>query len=156
MIVDLHTILACRIDEAITHVKTPRLLEFVAAPLVRFDPVHPPAFPTEWSDGEHVVALRLFGAIPFGTQSIVISMAPTTHGFTIRDAGHSALISRWDHVITITPHESGCHYRDHVDIRAGVLTPLVWLFAQLFYRHRQRRWRALVAQEFNYGYGAAP
>jgi len=24
----------------------------------------------------------------------------------------------------------------------------VWAFAQLFYRHRQRRWRALVASDF--------
>ena len=151
MIVDIHTILACRLDEAVTHVKTPRLLEFVAAPMVRFVPVTPHAFPDTWSEGEYVAALRLFGIIPFGAQSIVISMARTTDGFTVRDAGYGALISRWDHVITITPHEDGCHYRDRVDVRAGVMTPFVWLFAQLFYRHRQRRWRALVARKFNYG-----
>jgi hypothetical protein len=151
MIVDINTILECSIDEAVTQVKTPRLLEFVAAPVVRFVPVSPPVFPREWSAGEYSVALRLFGAVPIGRQVIVISMPPTETGFTVRDAGHSALINTWDHLINIRPHERGCHYRDRVEVRAGVLTPVVWLFAQLFYRHRQRRWRALVARNFDYG-----
>ena len=150
MIVDISTILECSIDEAVAHVKTPRLLEFVAAPVVRFDPVSPPVFPEVWSAGEYSVALRLFGVVPFGKQAIVISVPPTETGFAIRDAGHSALINTWDHLITITPHGSGCHYRDRVDVQAGLLTPFIWLFAQLFYRHRQRRWRALVARKFDY------
>jgi hypothetical protein len=151
MIVDIGTILDCSIDEAVTHVKTPRLLEFVAAPLVRFVPVSPRVFPAVWSTGEYLVSLRLLGVVPFVKQAIVISMPATETGFTVRDAGHSALINTWDHLIPITPHGSGCHYRDRVDIRAGVLTPFIWLFAQLFYRHRQRRWRALVAKNFDYG-----
>jgi hypothetical protein len=38
-------------------------------------------------------------------------------------------------------------------VSAGVLTPVVWLFAVLFYRHRhrQRRWRELAQSGFNYG-----
>jgi hypothetical protein len=150
MIVDISTILECTIDEAVTHVKTPRLLEFVAAPLVRFVPVSPPVFPDLWSAGEYSVALRLFGVVPFGKQAIVISMPPTETGFTVRDAGHSALINTWDHFIIITPHGYRCHYRDRVEVRAGLLTPFIWLFAQFFYRHRQRRWRALVAKNFDY------
>ena len=151
MIVDISTILGCSIDEAVAHVKTPQLLAFVAAPLVRFVPVSPPVFPEVWSAGEYSVALRLFGVVPFGKQAIVISVPPTETGFTVRDAGHSTLINTWDHLITITPHGSGCHYRDRVEVHAGVLTPFVWLFAQMFYRHRQRRWRALVARHFDYG-----
>jgi len=151
MIVDISTILECNIDEAVTRVKTPQLLEFVAAPLVRFVPVSPPAFPKVWSAGEYSVALRLFGVVPLGKQSIVISLPPTKTGFAVHDAGHSALINTWDHLITITPHGSACHYRDRVEVRAGLLTPFVWLFAQLFYWHRQRRWRALVARNFDFG-----
>jgi hypothetical protein len=150
MIVDISMILECGIDEAVPHVKTPRLLEFVAAPLIRFVPVNPPVFPEVWSVGEYSVALRLFGVVPFGKQAIVISMPSTETGFTVHDAGHSALINTWDHLITITPHGSGCHYRDRVEVRAGVLTPFVWLFAQMFCRHRQRRWWVLVARNFAY------
>jgi len=38
-----------------------------------------------------------------------------------------------------------------VTIKAGVLTPFVWLFARLFYAHRQRRWATLAAKGFNSG-----
>jgi hypothetical protein len=150
MIVDVSTTLACSLDEAIAHVRTPRLLQFVASPLVRFVPVEPSEFPDVWGEGRYTVALRLFGVIPFGEQAIVISMPPTDTGFCVRDAGHGALISTWDHLITITPQGTGCHYRDRVHVRAGVLTPVVWLFAQWFYRHRQRRWRVLCASGFDY------
>jgi hypothetical protein len=150
MIVDISTMLTCSIDEAVSHLKTPRLLEFVASPLVRFVPARPPVFPEVWSAGEYSAALRLFGVVPFGKQAIVISMPPTETGFSMRDAGYSALITTWDHLITITPQGNGCRYRDRVDVRAGMLTPFVWLFAQLFYRHRQRRWRAIVARNFAY------
>jgi len=38
-----------------------------------------------------------------------------------------------------------------VDIEAGLLTPFIWLFSQVFYRHRQRRWQALVKRQFAFG-----
>ena len=41
-------------------------------------------------------------------------------------------------------------YTDSVEVRAGLLTPLVWAFATAFYRHRQRRWRRLVRRGFRY------
>jgi hypothetical protein len=107
--------------------------------------------PDSWSEGTYRVRLHLFGLVPFGEQAIVISIPPTATGFALRDAGHSALIKTWDHLITIQPHGNGSIYRDRVEVKAGVLTPLIWLFAQVFYRHRQRRWRALVARKFNYG-----
>jgi hypothetical protein len=151
MIVDIGTILECSIDEAIVHAKSPRLLEFVAAPLVRFVPVSPLVFPEAWSAGKYLVSLRLLGVVPFGKQEIVISMPPSETGFSLRDAGYSAIVNTWDHLIRITPHGSGCYYRDRVEVRAGLLTPIIWLFAQLFYRHRQRRWRALVKKDFDYG-----
>jgi len=63
----------------------------------------------------------------------------------LRDNGYSALITTWDHWITVEPDgERGTRYRDEVEVKAGLLTPFVWLFAQVFYRHRQRRWRALA------------
>jgi len=60
------------------------------------------------------------------------------------------LIKKWDHRITIDPSGTGTLYRDHVIIEAGVFTFFIWAFAQIFYRHRQRRWRQLVASGFDY------
>lgn len=38
-------------------------------------------------------------------------------------------------------------YTDEIEIQAGWLTPVIWLFAHVFYRHRQRRWKALLKQD---------
>jgi hypothetical protein len=58
-------------------------------------------------------------------------------------------------MITIEPNAAGVVYRDRVEVRAGVLTPFIWVFAQIFYRHRQRRWRRLAANGFDYGESGA-
>jgi len=41
-------------------------------------------------------------------------------------------------------------YTDDVEIHAGPLTVPAWLFAQLFYFHRQRRLNRLVMAGFAY------
>ena len=151
MLIDVSTVLTCAFDQAVAQVKTPKLLHFVAEPLVRFTAVNPSRLPDTWSEGTYWVRLHLFGLVPFGQQAIVISMPQTENGFALRDAGHSALIRTWDHLITIRPHGRDSIYRDQVEVRAGILTPFIWLFAQIFYRHRQRRWRTLVGQQFKYG-----
>lgn len=149
MVVDVGTWLACTPDEAWRHVRTRRLLEYVAAPLVRFVPEQ--EMPDEISsEGTYRVRMYLFGLVPLGWQAIVISFPEHDGGFCLRDNGFSPLISRWDHVITIEPEGEGTRYRDRVVIEAGLLTPLIWMFAQVFYRHRQRRWRGLVRQQFRF------
>jgi len=46
----------------------------------------------------------------------------------------------WNHRIAIGPDgENTCRYTDEIAIEAGVLTPLVWAYAHLFYRYRQMR-----------------
>lgn len=150
MLVDIATYLPCTPAVAIDHVNSPRLLLHIAKPLVRFAALEPPHFPLTWADGTYRVSMRLFGIIPLGEQAIVISHPPADI-FTLRDNGRSALIRTWDHMITITPSGNGTLYRDQVVIEAGLLTPLVWSFALLFYHHRQRRWRQLVSAGFDYG-----
>jgi hypothetical protein len=45
----------------------------------------------------------------------------------------------------VRPLEAGtCRYSDEIEIDAGLLTPLVWLFARVFYGHRQRRWQKVA------------
>ncbi len=156
MKVDLSIELDCAFEQAVAHVRQPRLLCHVAHPLVSFTPVSGQGFPDVWHEGTHWVKLRLLGLVPLGRQAIVISMPPVAHGFALRDAGYSALVSRWDHLILIEPLAGGgVRYRDQVEVRAGLLTPLVWLFAQCFYRHRQRRWKRLAANDFRYGVAAS-
>lgn len=148
MNVDITCTLPCTLEQAIAHVKTTRLLRYISSPLVTFATVSGEPFPEQWTLGTHWVRLRIFGVVPFGTQAIVLSLPTVASGFALRDAGYSRLITTWDHVITMDAASDGVRYRDRVTIQAGVLTPLVWCFAQLFYRHRQRRWQRLVADGF--------
>jgi len=150
MIVDVSTFLPIEPQRVETHLKTPRLLIHIATPLVKFHPCGAMEFPNVWEEGTYWVSLWLFGFIPLGKQAIVISYPETAEGFSVQDNGHSMLIKKWDHRITIQPSGNGTLYRDHVTIEAGVFTFFVWVFAHIFFRHRQRRWRQLVANGFNY------
>jgi hypothetical protein len=153
MRVRIDTVLATSAERAWRAVLTPRLLLHVAAPLVMFEAVEPPAFPKVWSAGRYRVRIRAFWLIPLGEQWVGIELPETEPGtYAVRDNGGGQLVRVWNHMIIIRAIDGGrCAYRDEVEVRAGPLTPFVWLFAQLFYRHRQRRWRALVARGFEYG-----
>lgn len=152
MQIDLATLLPCSLEEVVAQVRTPRLLRHVASPLLSFSPLAPAEFPDIWSEGTYWVTLKLFGVLPIGRQAIVISypQAESAETFMLRDNGYSPLISKWDHLITAQEASGGTLYRDQVTIEAGVLSPFVWLYARLFYAHRQRRWATLATHGFNY------
>jgi hypothetical protein len=149
MIMEKSTFLPCAPQRCIAEVLRPRLLHHVAFPLVRFVPINPAPWPDEWKPGAYWVKMRLFSIFPLGRQKIGISfpVRSQTH-LQMRDDGHSAMIRMWDHWIIIKEAPGGAHYTDSVEIQAGLLTPVVWAFAWIFYGHRQRRWRSLVKRGF--------
>ncbi len=146
----LATVLDTPAERVWQAVLRPRLLDHVAWPIQVFDRIDPAGWPERWSVGDYQVRLRLFGIVPMGRQSIVIrdiQAGPTRYG--LRDDGHGDLVKRWDHRITLEPiSPTACRYNDEVEVRAGLLTPVAWAFVQIFYRHRQRRLRALVTADF--------
>lgn len=145
----LSTILAIPAPEAWQRVQTSALLQYVSAPVLAFTPLEPASLPQVWADRAYRVRMALFGLLPLGSQWIDISR-PTAGPqlFQLRDAGRGSLVRRWDHLISIEALTPGsCRYTERVEVEAGVLTPFIWAFAQLFYRHRQRRWRKLAGQQ---------
>jgi hypothetical protein len=149
--VDISTDIALEPDAVWQLVQTPELLSHIAWPMISFAPSDSEGWPTQFVDNIPVPArLFLLGLIPLGVQWIVPSLHLPERGIwpkRLRDNGHSRLIKRWDHWITIEPDgQGGTRYRDTVDVQAYLLTPFVWAFAQFFYRHRQRRWRTLANQ----------
>lgn len=156
MIAASATILNCPPERAWQEVQTSRLLAYITAPLVVFEPVSPPSLPERWAEERYLVRMRLFGRVPFGTQWIVIT-TPVMDGtagrqhYELRDNGHGEVIAVWDHRIVLRETEDGrTHYTDQVEVKAGLLTPFIWAYASLFYRYRQHRWRKLVAHDFAY------
>jgi len=101
--------------------------------------------PEVWPAGGEIQCRSfLFGIIPFGTRTIRFErIDPVAREIQSRE--FDRLIARWDHLIRITPVRLGwCRYRDEIVIEAGWRTLIVWMFAQLLYRHRQRKWRAVA------------
>ena len=150
MRVTVSTLLRCAPERAWQEVQTPRLMGYVARPLVQFAPITPERFPDTWLEGRYLVRMRLFGIFPSGTQWIVIRRAAGPE-YELFDDGHGELITQWRHHITLrrTP-EGFTHYTDTVDLKAGWLTAGMGLYAHLYFRHRQRRWRRLVRNNFRY------
>ena len=141
MKVVVRTVLDAPVERIWTELKTTALLRFVAAPLVIFDLIDPPSLPLQWRAESYLVRMRFLGLIPLGRQWIVTSTPqPEDHArgvFRLRDKGVGDIAKVWDHLIVIEALADGrTAYRDEVEVRAGVLTLGVWLFAQGFYRHR--------------------
>ena len=86
----------------------------------------------------------IFGVVPMGVHSVHLEKIDQTK-YEIQSREHDPRVAQWDHLISIKPlDESRSIYRDTIEINAGILTIVVWAWANWFYRHRQRRWRALA------------
>ena len=145
MRVFVESVLSCDADRAWAAVQTSALLLEVASPLVTIRPLPGETLPQRWSES---TTLRfrsyLLCLIPMGTRTIFFERIDPEQR-EIQSREHDPLIRRWDHLVRVKPiGPAQCTYSDEIEIEAGLLTPLVWLFAQVFYRHRQRRWQAVA------------
>jgi ligand-binding SRPBCC domain-containing protein len=102
-------------------------------------------FPTQWQEGStENTRLLFFGHIPAWKHSITFQEINDSNRVLYTQEG-GGLVPVWNHLIQVTPVQNGtCVYIDDVDVKAGLLTILVWLFANVFYRYRQLRWRLLL------------
>ena len=88
--------------------------------------------------------VRPFG-LPPGTPHTFRIVRVDEDAMEIETRESGGVIRVWNHAMKVEPiADDRCRYRDRIEIRAGLLTPLVWLFASLFYRYRQARWRRLA------------
>ena len=119
-------------------------LQYIAWPFAAFEPV---------SDGEPVwtvgstasYSFRLFGVIPFGTHTIhILRFDPDS--VSSREGNEHVPV--WNHTIQlIEKDETHTRYTDRVEIHAGWKTVFIWLWANAFYAHRQRKWIRLLKRE---------
>lgn len=144
MRVDVSTVLECSADQAWGEVQTSALLLHVIWPWARITPVGGD-FPERWPEGKEIKCRSyLFGLIPMGVRTLLLERIDPVRR-QIQSREHDPLIRRWDHLIAIEPRgEAQAFYRDTIEIDAGIFTLVVWAWANGFYRHRQRRWRALA------------
>lgn len=149
MIAKISTQLNCSEEQLWSKIIDPSSLQFIASPLLSFAPVQEGALDGHWQAGvPYPLKLYLLKFIPLGRHTIqLVSIDKATN--TILSREHGLIARVWNHIISfqqVAPDVVA--YTDEIEIQAGWLTPMVWLFAHLFYRHRQRRWKILLRKEY--------
>jgi ligand-binding SRPBCC domain-containing protein len=143
VIVRLGTALAAppeRVWETVQKVDT---LRYITRGLLGFRPLSP--VHDGLAEGD-VIRIRLlfFHVLPAWKHEIRI-VRVDEEARRIETAEHGGAVKTWNHRISVDPTGGGnTYYTDRIEVDAGLLTPLIWAYAQLFYRYRQRRWRKLA------------
>lgn len=156
--VDLTTDLAApkaSVTAALRRVHTLRTLTRGMLAIDPADSAHP--LPALWPvDGTPVMLrIRPFH-LPVGWRHTIRVVEADLARGVLRTEESGGAVRRWDHTIEVSSLDAGrTRYRDLVEMEAGVLTPVIAVWAQVFYRVRQRRWRAL-ARRLPTAAGATP
>ena len=146
MTVRVSTVFQCTEAEFWQKWTDPASWQYIVTPFLSAAPVEPVP-EGEWQiDRTYTFNLRLFTIIPIGRHSIrLLKIDRETNTISSDEGGLFAPI--WIHHIWFRAVPGGrLAYTDEVEIDAGWRTPLVWFLANMFYRHRHRRWRALLRQ----------
>ena len=119
-------------------------LQTIAKPFATFEPVGENG--STWEVGStSAYRFRLFGVIPFGKHTIhILRFEPD--GISSHEGNEHVPV--WNHDIQlIEKDETHTQYTDRVEIHAGWKTVFIWLWANAFYAHRQRKWIRLLKRE---------
>ena len=119
-------------------------LQTIAKPFATFDPVGKAV--SAWTVGStSAYRFRLFGVIPYGTHTIhILRFDPD--GVSSREWNEHVPV--WNHDITLKAVDTKhTRYTDRVEIQAGWKTVFIWLWANAFYAHRQRKWIKSLREE---------
>ena len=125
-------------------VQKPETLQFITRGVLGFRPTG--EIPATLEQGMTLeVRLLFFHVLPAWRHEIHV-VRLDHRARQIQTEEHGGPVRGWMHLIEINPlaDPGRCRYSDEIEIHAGPLTPLVWLYAQLFYRYRQRRWQKLA------------
>lgn len=139
--VSVSTDLPIAAERACELAQKPALLAHVLWPLLRMTPAAP--LPDTVGEGDEIsTRIRFLGVLPGWTHTLRVERL-TPREIAARE--HGGPVTAWDHRLTFEPtSDTSCRYTDTVEIRAGLGTPAVALFARLIYRYRQARWRAFT------------
>lgn len=145
MIARISTQFMCSEAEIWQKIEKPKSLEYVTAPILKFILEGTGGFDETWEiNRDYNLKLYLFGLIPLGRHRIrLVKIDKQRNIIESREKGFLTRV--WNH--TITFHQAGdrkVHYTDEIEIKSGLLTPVIYVFAHLFYRHRQKRWKRLL------------
>ena len=117
----------------------------VASPILKFKTQKGHSIPEKWFLGtEYKLKLSFFGIVPLGDHVIKLVEINKEKNLIVSNE-YGKLTKVWNHIITFYAiDDQTIKYTDEIEIQAGILTLSIWLFAQIFYRHRQNKWKELI------------
>ncbi len=117
-------------------------LQYIAKPYASFESNDSRLI---WESGKSFsFRFRLFGFIFLGVHKIKVNEFNEDYIFTNEG---NPFCPVWNHRITLNMiDENHTEYTDEVEIDAGWKTPFVHVWANAFYRHRQRKWIKLLKE----------
>lgn len=117
-------------------------LREVSRPLILLTHLNPQS--NEWQEGGvYDFKIDLFGVIPWSKHQVRMTRYCNKNFFFETDEGGGP-IKVWRHrhdVVPVDTNRSVC--RDQLEIKAGILSPVVWVLAQALYRKRHKALRAI-------------
>ncbi len=131
-------------NEVFVNLQSFKTLSYIARPYIRFLPIDKNQDFVWKKGGIFTFKTKLLGIIPFGIHTInVIEFNENTFIYTNET---NTYVKIWNHKIELKSiNENETEYRDIVEIYAGWKTYFVYIWAKLFYRHRQKRWIKLLS-----------
>ena len=136
-------ILTSPADRTWEFVKDPRNLLFVSRGMLGF--CNADRLPPRWQEGDSFrTRLLFFHLLPGWIHEIHIEhLDDRERELCTNETGK--LVPVWRHRIHVEAvSETQCRYTDEIEFQAGLLSPLVWLWAQIFYRYRLYRSKQLA------------
>lgn len=138
--VSVSTILNAPLEQVWLKIKRTDTLIYVTRGVLDYSDC---VFPSELSEGDTItMQLWLFHFLPLWRHRItILQIDDAQHILHTNESG--GLIRVWNHTLSASQQDSGkTFYQDQIDVDAGLFSPLIWLFANLFYRYRQYRWHS--------------
>ena len=128
--------------------KSPAMMQRVAWPVVIFKPVKPDIFPEQWEQGiVYRMNMYLLGFLPMGWQELKISSQQdeVNKVYILRDVGPGWAVKWWDHKVVLkSVAENITNYDEILELKTGLLGPIIWLGMKLLFFWRKYRWLKLT------------
>ena len=133
-------------DEIFRRLQKLKTLQYIAHPYATFKSVDDTEELTWQEDSAFAFHFKLFTQIPFGVHTIKVRQFDIEKGIYTQEGNKHVPV--WNHKIILEKiDENTTKYTDIVEIQAGWKTLFVYLWANCFYAHRQRKWKRLLKRK---------
>jgi hypothetical protein len=92
---------------------------------------------------EYIFKLFIYGFIPFGDHKIILKKLDKENKIILSNE-YNKIVKKWNHLIIMENlGENEIKYTDEVEIYAGIFTIFTAIWAKLFYKNRQKKWKRI-------------